>query len=57
MKHHGASQNALAKEMGVSPTYVSRWFTRNVKRRVIPELATVQRIEEAMGRLSGRTAA
>jgi hypothetical protein len=56
MKQHGISQNALAKEMGVSPTQATRWFTNNPKRKVLPELGTIQRIAEAMQRLIARTA-
>ena len=48
------SQNELAQEMGKSPTQVSRWFTTNDERRVVPELKTAELIEEAMGRLVAR---
>jgi transcriptional regulator with XRE-family HTH domain len=54
MKKHNISQNALALEMGVSPSQASRWFTDNDKRRVLPELVTVERIEEAMTKLVRR---
>ena len=54
MKKHGISQNALAREMEINPSQASRWFTPNEKRSVMPELATVQKIEEAMDRLVRR---
>lgn len=54
MKRHKISQNALAREMGKDPSQVSRWFTPNVKRKVAPELATVEEIEEAMIKLIRR---
>lgn len=56
MKKFQISQAALAKEMKppVSPSQATRWFTKNPNRRVMPELATVQRIEEAMVRLTAR---
>lgn len=51
LKKLGVSQAALAREMGASATQVTRWFTKNEKRRVMPELETVRRIEQAMARL------
>ena len=54
MKKAGISQAGLAREMGVSPTQASRWFTTNPDRRVSPELATIEKIEEAMIRLLAR---
>jgi predicted transcriptional regulator len=54
MKRLGVSQNALAREMGASPSQVSRWFTPNPERKVSPEWATMKRIEEAMARLDAR---
>lgn len=56
MKASGISQAALAREMKppVTPSQATRWFTTNPARRVNPELATVQRIEEAMLRLQRR---
>jgi hypothetical protein len=54
MKREGISQNALAREMGANPSQVSRWFTTNPDRKVLPELTTVDRIEEAMVRLIAR---
>lgn len=54
MKKAGISQNALARELGAQPSQVSRWFTKNPERKVSPELATVERIEEAMVRLVAR---
>lgn len=50
------SQNALAKELGKSPTQVSRWFTKNPDRRVKPELDTIQEIEKAFEKLRKRKA-
>jgi len=54
MRQDGISQNALAREMGASPSQVSRWFTSNPDRKVSPELGTIERIEEAMIKLSAR---
>jgi predicted transcriptional regulator len=54
MKKWHISQNALAREMGVNPSQASRWFTENPKRQVTPQLATVERIEEAMLKLIRR---
>jgi predicted transcriptional regulator len=56
MKKIGISQAALGGAMvpPASPSQVTRWFTKNPKRRVAPELATVHRIEEAMLRLQRR---
>ena len=52
------SQAELGREMRppVSASEVTRWFTKNPERRVSPQLATVQRIEEAMLRLQNRRA-
>lgn len=56
MKKHGISQAELARTMKppVLPSQATRWFTKNPNRRVMPEMATVQRIEEAMYRLQRR---
>lgn len=56
MKRFGISQAALAREMKppVTPSQATRWFTKNPGRKVMPELTTVQRIEEAMVRLQRR---
>lgn len=58
MKKYGISQAELARNMNppVAPSQATRWFTKNPKRRVMPELSTVQRIEEAMLRLQRRQA-
>jgi transcriptional regulator with XRE-family HTH domain len=48
------SQGALAREMGMDPTHVSRWFTKNPNRQVSPTMETVERIEVAMADLKGR---
>lgn len=52
------SQNELAGELKPprSPTQVSRWFTKNPARRVVPEMKTVLEIEQAMKRLEARRA-
>lgn len=50
------SQNALAREMGKNPTQVSRWFTDNEERRVVPEVDTMVKIEEALEKLRKRRA-
>lgn len=47
----GISQNELAAAMGKSPTQVSRWFTKNPKRRVNPSLEMVRDIEATLQRL------
>ena len=41
------SQNALAKEMGLSPTQVSRWFVNN-ERRVTMLVETALHIERSI---------
>jgi Helix-turn-helix. len=51
MDKDGISQNELAAAMGKSPTQVSRWFTKNPKRRVNPSLDMVRDIEATMKRL------
>lgn len=51
MEKHGISQAALAREMQISATQATRWFTKNEARRRTPSLATVERIELAMARL------
>lgn len=56
MERYKVSQNALAREMGKNPTQVSRWFTDNEARRVVPELDTIQLIEAALERLRKRKA-
>lgn len=43
----GISQNALAKEMGLSPTQVSRWFVNN-ERRVTMLVETALHIERSI---------
>lgn len=50
------SQAELGREMRppASASEVTRWFTKNEARRISPQLATVQRIEEAMVRLQNR---
>lgn len=52
MARDGVSQAALAREMGISATQATRWFTTNEKRRRNPSLATVERIELAMRKLT-----
>lgn len=56
MKKYGISQALLARTMvpPVLPSQATRWFTKNPKRKVTPEMTTVQRIEEAMSRLQRR---
>jgi hypothetical protein len=56
MRKAGISQARLGAAMSppAAPSQVTRWFTKNPARRVAPELATVQRIEEAMLRLQRR---
>jgi hypothetical protein len=54
MNKHKISQNALARELGKDPSQVSRWFTPNPDRRVVPGLETVVEIEEAMTKLVAR---
>lgn len=51
MAKAGVSQAALAREMQISATQATRWFTKNESRRRTPSLATVERIELAMARL------
>ncbi len=48
------SQNALGRAMEppVDPAQVCRWFTINPKRRLSPSMASVEKIEAAMARLS-----
>lgn len=53
---YGISQNALARELQKNPTQVSRWFTDNPDRRVVPEVDTMVKIEEAVERLRKRRA-
>lgn len=43
----GISQNALARELGLSPTQVSRWFVDN-ERRVTMLVETALQIERAL---------
>jgi ribosome-binding protein aMBF1 (putative translation factor) len=45
------SQNELARALDMDPSQVSRWFTTNPKRKVSPNLATAEKIEEALNRL------
>ena len=54
MKKYHISQNALAREMGINPSQAWRWFTEDPKRQVVPELTTVERIEDAMAKLVRR---
>lgn len=56
MKKLGVSQAALAREMKppVTPSQATRWFTKNPNRRVIPEVMTIARIEDAMMRFQRR---
>lgn len=56
LEKYKISQNALAREMGKNPTQVSRWFTDNPERRVVPELDTIQAIEAAVEKLRKRKA-
>lgn len=56
MEKYRISQNALAREMGKNPSQVSRWFTPNLARRVMPEMETVIKIEEAVERLRHKKA-
>ena len=56
MEHGKISQNSLAKEMRLTPSQVSRWFTSNLKRRVMPNMLTMQKIEDALRRLESRRA-
>jgi transcriptional regulator with XRE-family HTH domain len=56
MKKHKISQAALARELGLGPSQVTRWFTKNPARKVTPQLSTAERIEEAMLRLQRRRA-
>jgi transcriptional regulator with XRE-family HTH domain len=51
MSKAGISQAALGREMGVSATQVTRWFTENPERRRQPSLGTIERIETAMAKL------
>ena len=51
MDKEGISQNELAAAMGKSATQVSRWFTKNPKRRVNPSLDMVRDIEATFKRL------
>ena len=51
MEKEGISQNELAAALGKSPTQVSRWFTKNPKRRVNPSLEMVRDIETTFKRL------
>jgi hypothetical protein len=55
MKRHGISQGMLSRAMEpqASATQVTRWFTRNETRRVVPGWQNIQRIEAAMARLAG----
>lgn len=48
LRREGFSQNQLAAAIGKSPTQVSRWFTENPKRKVIPTLETVTLAEAAL---------
>lgn len=48
------SQNELARELDMDPSQVSRWFTKNEKRKVVPQMETAEKIENAMRRLEGR---
>jgi len=43
LKKHHISQNQLAKEMGVAPTVLSRWFNSPIK----PNMTSMERIEIA----------
>jgi transcriptional regulator with XRE-family HTH domain len=56
LEKYKISQNALAREMQKNPTQVSRWFTDNPERRVVPELDTITAIEAAVERLRKRKA-
>lgn len=41
------SNKQLARQMGVHPSQVSRWFRKNEK-KVVPTIETVQKIEAAI---------
>ena len=49
MDRHGLTQLDLAREMGAHPAQISRWM----KGRHQPTLSTIQRMTEAMERLTG----
>jgi transcriptional regulator with XRE-family HTH domain len=49
----GINQRDLARDLGKNPSQISRWVTTNPARRVLPELATIRRIERAMQELAG----
>lgn len=51
MSKMGISQATLAREMGVSATQATRWFTANPDRRRQPSLGTIERIEAVMAKL------
>ena len=52
LRREGFSQNQLAAAMGKSATQVSRWFTENPKRKVIPTLETVTLAETTLKELA-----
>jgi hypothetical protein len=56
MSKAGISQAELGRAMTppVSPTQVTRWFTKNEDRRRTPSLETIERIEAAMAKLTKR---
>ena len=44
LKKYGISQNRLAKQMGVAPSVLSRWFNSDID----PSMSSVTRIESAL---------
>lgn len=54
LRREGFSQNQLAAAMGKSATQVSRWFTENPKRKVVPTLETVTQAEATLKEMMQR---
>lgn len=54
MNKNKISQAALAAEMGITPSQVTRWFTKNPERRISPSMKSAGAIETALAKLIAR---
>jgi transcriptional regulator with XRE-family HTH domain len=51
LREHGISHNALARQMGVPPSQVSRWFNRP---NMTPRMDSIAKIEKAIYEIVSR---